>query len=156
MYLIQQGVLVVTTAIALAADASARGSGASSAIAAWASPKGFRIWLAVDPRGRPRSNSPAAVEVDFRQFLRERGAVGTFDEHTVEVFSVSDIVQRVPHRVDRLFGASQVTLHFVLPDHTCTNFLLYFDTVESGRGHPKRYPGLVGDGDRFVEGFQRK
>jgi hypothetical protein len=33
---------------------------------------------------------------------------------------------------------------------------VYFDTAESRRGRPDRYHGLVGDGDRFVVGRQRR
>src|SRR6185436_13823770 len=51
------------------------------------------------------------------------------------------------HLVESLFGASKVTLHFLLPDQTCTNLAVYFDTVESGRGQPRRYHGFDGDGD---------
>jgi hypothetical protein len=122
----------------------------------WHGANGFRVLLTVDARGRPRSNSPASVEFDFQQALREQGARGNFDEHSVEVVSTSGAVRRVPHLVESLFGASKVTLHFLLPDQTCTNLAVYFDTVESGRGQPRRYHGLIGDGDRFVEKFERR
>ena len=117
----------------------------------------------VDPRGRPRSNAPASVEVDFQQSLREQRAAGTFDEFTIEVHAArqrSDQSQattrRVPHRLDRLFGTSRARLSFVLPEHTWTNFIVYFDTLESGHGRPDRYPGLVGDGDKFCETYGRR
>ncbi|HEY2952207.1 MAG TPA: FG-GAP-like repeat-containing protein, partial [Verrucomicrobiae bacterium] len=110
----------------------------------------------VDPRGRRRSNSPAALETDFQQALRERGADGHFDEHTVEVISLSGTPRRVAHRIDGLFGATAVRLNFVVPDGACTHFAVYFDTVESKRARPKRYHGLIGDGDRFVGDFGRR
>ncbi len=49
-----------------------------------------------------------------------------------------------------------VALHFVVPDSMHTNFAVYFDTRESRRGTPKRYPGLLGDGDKFSEGHKRR
>jgi len=33
---------------------------------------------------------------------------------------------------------------------------VYFDTVESGRGDPRRYSGLLGDGDYFRESYKRR
>jgi VCBS repeat protein len=47
-------------------------------------------------------------------------------------------------------------IHFVVLNERCTNFAIYFDTVASGRGKPRRYAGLVGDGDYFREGFGRR
>src|SRR5262245_12080632 len=68
---------------------------------AWNSPNRWRLWLQVEPGGRLRSNSPASVEVDFQQLLREQGVAGTFDEFTLEVqcpaLSLSKKAVRVPH-----------------------------------------------------------
>src|SRR5262245_7078534 len=86
------------------------------AAAGWQSANGFRVLLTVDAPGRPRSNSPASVEIDFQQLLREQGACGTFDEHSVEILAGAALSRRVPHRIDRLFGASKVTVHFIVPD----------------------------------------
>ena len=136
----------------------------------WTSPNAFRLLLTVDTRGRARSNSPAAVEVDFHRLLAKANAPGRFDEHTLEVIALTasgeprifDATRRgnerlrVPHRLDRLFGSTKATLNFVMPDHATTNFAVYFDTVESSRGQPRRVPGLVGDGDLFSEGFSRR
>ena len=122
----------------------------------WRGPNGLRILLTVDARGRPRSHSPAFVEIDFQQLLREQGARGTFDEHSVEIVAGSGLSHCVPHRIDRLFGASKVAVHFIVPDQTCTNIAVYFDTIESRRGQPRRYAGLIGDGDKFMESFHRR
>ena len=122
---------------------------------AWGSANGFRVLLSVDARGRARSNSPVAFELDFQQALRDQGSSGTFDGYSVEIVAVSGPA-RMPHRIDRLFGASKVTVHFILPDHDCKNFAVYFDTVRSRRSQPRRYAGLVGDGDKFLEGFQSR
>lgn len=133
----------------------------------WTSPNRFRILLTVDPKGRERSHSPANVEIDFAQWQSQRGA---FDEHTVAVIGYGPNGEprvfdpsrqgierfRLPHRVDPLFGATKVTLNFVMPDHRCTHYAVYFDTVESNLGRRQRYHGLVGNGDRFSEGFQRR
>jgi hypothetical protein len=123
---------------------------------AWTSPDHYRVLLQVVPQARKRSHSPASIEIDFQQILRDRSQTGLFDEDAVEVFSVSGVLRRVPHRVDRFFGVSRTTVSFVVPDDTCTDFAVYFDTRESGRGRPRRYPGLVGNGDRFCEGYQRR
>jgi hypothetical protein len=133
----------------------------------WTSQCRFRVLLTVDPRGRARSNSPASAEVDFQSLLTGHG---TFDEHTLEVVAYDDLGQprifdksrpeserrRVPHRLDRLFGSTRTTLSFVVPDQHCTRLAAYFDTVDSGRGQPLRFHGIVGDGDRFREIRQRR
>jgi hypothetical protein len=125
---------------------------------AWTLPQRHRLVLAVDPRGRKRSNSPALVEVDFQRALAGPDGRGSFDETTVEVVALREgtPAQRVPHRVERLFGGTKATLHFVMPTETHTNFAVYFDTTESRLGQPRRYPGLVGDGDFFRTGFARR
>lgn len=92
--------------------------------------------------------------------LASQAAGGTFDEHTVEVISFDDArgsaLKRVPHRIEGLFGSTKTTLCFVMPDEQHTNYAVYFDTLQSGHGKPKRYAGLVGDGDKFSEGFGRR
>ena len=150
----------------------------------WHSPHRFRILLKVDPQGRTRSNSPASVDIDFQKALAEQGIRTPFDKNTVEVVAydgkgdrhllpqrpatslrlVPGFAQKVPvtfsgllpWRIDEYFGITQVTLHFVMPDHTWTRYAVYFDTADSGLGKPRRYPGLVGDGDRFCEDFSRR
>ncbi len=136
----------------------------------WTSAQRYRVCLKVDPRGRARSNSPARVDFDFPQALRGLSESGQFDEHTVEVAAYAQPSEplvfdasrpgnerfRLPHRVEKYFGTSRVTLHFVVPDEKCTEYAVYFDTVESKLGRPERYPGLVGDGDFFREGYGRR
>ena len=136
-------------------------------IADWTSASHFRVPLTVVAGDRRRSHSPAAIEVDFQTLL---GRGGTFDESTLEVVAIDaegkpklfDASRpgaerlRVPHRLDRLYGSTKATLNFVVPDQTATRYLVYFDTLESGLGQPDRYPGLVGDGDRFVEGRHKR
>jgi hypothetical protein len=41
-------------------------------------------------------------------------------------------------------------------DERHTNYAVYFDTLESKRGTPRRYHGLVGDGDLFREGYTQR
>ena len=43
-----------------------------------------------------------------------------------------------------------------MPDHTCTQYAVYYDTVQSGQGKPQRYRGMVGDGDWFTDGYDRR
>jgi hypothetical protein len=130
------------------------------------------LLLTVDPRDRPRSWSPASLEIDFRTLLPH---AQDLDERTVEVVALDnagkpkllDATRRaneqslVPHRVDRLFGSSRTTISFVMPDHTCTRFAIYFDTLTSSAkgalgGRPPRFHGLVGDGDLFRENYSRR
>jgi hypothetical protein len=125
-------------------------------ILAWHSGNRFRLHVAVDLPGRPRSNSPASVEIDFPQILKEQGEKGTFAPDTVEVFPSSKRSSRVPHRADRFFGTTPVVLNFVVPDQMHTNFVVYFDTAESGRALSKQYAGLIGDGDKFFEERQHR
>ncbi len=136
----------------------------------WTSPNRYRVLLTVDPRGKVRSNSPAAAQVDFKHALTEQGGGGTFDEHTIEVIAydgtgapqVFDATREgqeqylLPWRLDKLHGIDAVTLSFVMPNHTLTRYAAYFDTAESGLGKPQRYPGLVGDGDWFREVYARR
>jgi hypothetical protein len=101
------------------------------------------------------------VDLDFQQALKQQGVAGIFDENTVEVVPIDDGLQldagaalkRIPHRIEKYFGVSRITLHFVMPEETRTNFAVYFDTIASGLGDPKRYHGLVGDGDRFCQSY---
>ena len=44
----------------------------------------------------------------------------------------------------------------MLPDETCTDVAVYFDTIESGVGSPQRYRGLVGDGDFISQEYGRR
>ncbi|HJN11923.1 MAG TPA: hypothetical protein QF564_24775 [Pirellulaceae bacterium] len=53
----------------------------------WRSLNSYRLLLKVDSRGVSRSNSPAAVDVDFVRALSDQGISGTFDEHTIEVIA---------------------------------------------------------------------
>ena len=143
---------------------------AAAASLQWISPDHYRILLSVDARGVKRSNSPVSVNVDFPHELRARGAKGTFDEYTVEVVAydasgkprICDAARKgyekylVPSRLDKFYGASHVTLNFVMPDENHNRIAVYFDTKQSGLGRPKRYSGLVGDGDRFKIGYTRR
>lgn len=133
----------------------------------WTSPNHFRVLLGVEHGGRKRSNSPASIDLDFQEMLNARGRSGTFDENTIEVVPLKGAViprprngpiapRRLPHRIDKFFGLTTVTLDFVVPDETQTDFAVYFDTIESRLGNPERYHGLVGDGDRFCGHFQRR
>ncbi|MDO8684104.1 MAG: VCBS repeat-containing protein [Armatimonadota bacterium] len=136
----------------------------------WVSPDHYRKLLTVDCRGRDRSNSPVAVNLNFPQELASQKAKGSFDVNTVEVVAhdssgkprVFDSSRQgyekyiLPHRIDRYYGVSYVTLNFVLPDETANRIAVYFDTKESKLGKPKRYPGLVGDGDYFRIEYSRR
>lgn len=137
---------------------------------AWQSPNGYRLLLKVDCRGVSRSNSPAAVDVDFAREMSQRGIPGTFDEHTIEVIAYDSSgapkvfdasragYQRylLPWRLEKGYAVDKVTLSFVVPDETCQTAAVYFDTLRSGLGRPRRYPGLVGDGDFFRQDYARR
>jgi hypothetical protein len=122
----------------------------------WNSANQFRLPLIVDARNRQRSHSPVSVEIDFQKLLNGGNQRGMFDEHTVEVISIDGGLERAPHHIDKLFGSTRATLRFVMPDERHTNYAVYFDTLQSGRGKAKRYAGLVGDGDKFSEDFGRR
>jgi hypothetical protein len=136
----------------------------------WRSPNNHRLLLRVDGRRARRSNSPASVSVDFAKGLSDMGIPRTFDEHTIEVIAynssgapkIFDASREgyerylLPWHIQKLYKTNKVTLSFVMPDETCTTFAVYFDTIETGLARPKRYQGLVGDGDFFREGFGRR
>jgi hypothetical protein len=133
----------------------------ADASAEWPSAGRARIRLSVDAKGRNRSHSPASVVIDFATHLRSAGLRGRFDPASVEVYladasATRRRARRVPHRIDRLFGTTNATLHFVVPDESCRDFAVYFDTADARRGEPQRFAGLVGDGDLFREDFQRR
>jgi hypothetical protein len=135
---------------------------------AWASKSRYRLLLDVDPRGLRRSHSVAAVDVDFKAELAARGASGPVDESTIEVVAydaagrprpydsarVPEARILVPWHLDRFYPLDRVTLSFVVPDERATRFAVYFDTAE--RARPPRYPGIVGDGDLFTQGWGRR
>ena len=136
----------------------------------WDSSNRYRVLLTVDPRGVTRSNSPASVDVDLAGALAAVGSMETFDRHTIEiigydsagnprVFDASrtgDEQLLLPWRVQEYYGISQITLSLVVPDETCVQYAVYFDSTESGLGKPQRYAGIVGNGDRFTEGYKRR
>lgn len=136
----------------------------------WISPMRFRVILTADSRGLQRSNSPAQVDLDFQSILRSYGITEKFDESTIEVVAYYPNGQPhtfdasrnghekylVPWRIEKYYPIDTVTLSFVMPNHECIYYAVYFDTVESGLGKPTRYPGLVGDGDWFRQAYGRR
>ncbi len=123
--------------------------------APWTSRNRLRLLANVALPSRQCSHTPATIEYDFQAALARQGIAGKFDEYTLEIVPVHQR-QRVAHRVERYYGASIVRLHFVVPDANCTNIAIYFDSLESGRGRPTRYSGLIGNGDHFREDFSRR
>jgi len=125
----------------------------SSATATWTSPMHYRVLITVDPRAVTRTNSPASIDVDLPQALTSMGGAGSFDESTIEVTGYDAAgLPRVfdssragyekyllPWRIQKYYPISRVTLSFVMPDQTCTQYAVYFDTVESGLGMPVRH-----------------
>jgi hypothetical protein len=136
----------------------------------WVSPNSYRIMLMVNPQGVIRSHSPASVDIDLVQALADQGGSGTFDEHTIEVVAYDSLDQPViydptrpdhekyllPWRIEKYYGIDTVTLSFVMPSHTYTQYAVYFDNVASGRGQPQRFGGLVGNGDWFRQVYGRR
>lgn len=136
----------------------------------WTSPDHYRVLMTVDGRGSVRSSSPVSVNLDFPQQLAGKKATGVFDENTIEVIAyntagkprVFDPSRKgyekylLPWRIEKYYGVSRVTLSFAMPDDKCASYAVYFDTKQSGLGKPKRYAGIVGDGDFFRQGFGRK
>jgi len=136
----------------------------------WRSHNNHRLLLSVDARRTRRSNSPVSVDIDFVKALSDMGISGTFDEHTIEVIAhdssgspkVFDSSREgyerylLPWRIEKLYRVNKVKLSFVMPDETCTKIAVYFDTAESGLARPKRYQGLVGDGDFFRQDYGKR
>ena len=144
---------------------------AGSAVTAatkWLSKNHYR--LLVRPGGTIVKNSPVSVDIYFADIIAANGNTGTFDENTIEivghdtsgnpkVYNTSRVAYEqylLPWRVDKYYGTNKVTLTFVMPDPTYTQYAIYFDTLESGLGRPDRYPGLVGNGDWFMEGYGKR
>lgn len=136
----------------------------------WVSPNRYRVLLTVSSRDIKRSNSPAKADIDLAKALKDAGGKGDFDEDTIEVVAYDSTGKAkvfdssrngyekmlVPWRIQKYYQVDKVTLSFVMPDDSCASYAVYFDTKDSKRGKPDRYPGLVGDGDKFTEGFKRR
>ena len=152
----------ITFLLVIIASCSAQKNTAGPANA-WLSPNRYRIPLTVEQKNVHASNTPASLEIDFATELQGRGK---FDKHTVEIIACNASGTPVvydssrsgyekyllPCRVDEAFGITTVTVNFVLPGDNLT-YMAYFDTR---LGKPDRYPGLIGDGDRFTEGYKRR
>lgn len=144
-------------------------STASGPKAEWNSPNHYRFRLIVNDPGFDKSNAPASVEIDFSSALMRFGTNGSFDKHTVEVVAYDSSGRPVifdasrpgyekyllPSRVDTYYGVRKVKLNFVILPGDYT-YYTYFDTKESKAGNASRYSGLIGDGDRFTEGFRKR
>jgi hypothetical protein len=160
----------IAAAIILITLLPSQGSQSPAENPVWTSTNRYRVLISVDARGRTRSNSPASVDIDFQKLLTDRGSSETFDDNTIEVVACAERGKPhvfdpsrgryerylLPWSVQKYFGTGTVTLNFLLPNHTLTRYAVYFDTVESGFGKPRRYHGLVGNGDRFSEGYNRR
>lgn len=132
----------------------------------WLSLNHYRIPLAVDQQNVAASYTPARLDIDFAAALRGRGK---FDKHTVEIIAYNSSGEPVlydssragyekyllPCRLDESLGITTATVNFVLPADNYS-YMIYFDTEEAGLGKPNRYLGLIGDGDRFTEGYKRR
>lgn len=141
-----------------------------AAMLPWVSPDRYRVVTNVNPRGVARRNSPATVRLDLPALLAAFGGSGVVDESTIEVVAydytgapvVFDATRTgserylLPWHTQRYYGVNYVDLSFTMPNHTYTQYVVYFDTVQSGLGKPQRYSGLVGDGDYFREGYKRR
>jgi FG-GAP-like repeat len=135
----------------------------------WLSARRHRVVLEVDPRGVKRSHSVASVDLDLDAELRAAGETGPFDEAAIEVVGydaagrprafdpsrAGDERYALPWRVQRYYPLGRVTLSFVVPDDRTTRFAVYFDR-EGASARPPRYPGIVGDGGLFTEGWGRR
>jgi hypothetical protein len=135
----------------------------------WVSPNQHRMQLNVTHGGAAGAGSPAAIDLNFTERLKEANNSGKFDKHTVEVVAYDHNGKPVvfdesrsgyekyllPLRVDTYYGMENVTLNFHLPNEKY-QYMVYFDSEESGMGKPDRYYGLLGDGDRFTEGYKRR
>lgn len=153
--------LIITSIAGCSAQKNLPGAGGE-----WLSPNHYRIPLQVDRKNVHASATPAALEIDFSAHLKSHDR---FDKHTVEIIAYDASGMPVvydssrggyekyllPHRVDDVYGVNTVTLNFILPGDNYT-YMAYFDTEASGLGKPNRYYGLIGDGDRFTEGFKRR
>ena len=137
---------------------------------AWVSAARYRLILDVDPRGRRRSHSVATVDLDLDAELSARGGGGPVGEETIHVVAYDAAGQprpfdasgqgddrfEVPWRMQRYYPIGRTTVSLVVPDEHATRFAVYFDREGAAGTGPPRYPGIVGDGDLFTEGWGRR
>ena len=121
-----------------------------------------RILLEVDGGGTARrSRSPASVTLDLAEVLRVAG-IPEIDGGSIAVFASppagvggapSTPRTPLPHRLDGLYGSSQATLHFVLPDGDTRQVVVEIAAARPGASVQPRFPGMIGDGDLFRETY---
>jgi FG-GAP-like repeat len=136
----------------------------------WTSADRYRVLLTVDPHGSASSHSPARVELDLCRELAAQGGEGTPDDSTIEVVAYdatgelitydpsrpADERHLLPWRVEKYYPLCNLTLSFTRVGERAARYAVYFDTAPSAKRHPERYPGLVGDGDWFMQGYGRR
>jgi hypothetical protein len=136
----------------------------------WASTSRYRVRLELDPREVKRSHSVASIDIDFPAELAARSESRPLDESTIEVVAYDEAGRPrpfdpgrpqgeglgLPWRLERYYPLGRVTLSFVVPDERARRYAVYFDTEGGGPTRAPRYPGIVGDGDLFTEGWGRR
>jgi hypothetical protein len=136
----------------------------------WTSTSRYRILLDVEPGARRGSHAVGSVELDLPSELKGQGASGSIDENAIDVVTYDAAGQprpfdtgrkgderyQVPWRVERQYPTGRVTLSFVIPDGRATRAAVYFDAEGADPSRAPRYPGIVGDGGLFTEGWGRR
>jgi hypothetical protein len=133
----------------------------------WTLPQRHRLLLHVERDPRSRGRSAASLDVDLARAVPGPEAV---DPSTVAVVGYDGsgrpfVFDReaegadrypLPSRAEPLYPLTRATLSFLLPDPAITRYAVYFDAPGSRAAEPRRYGGLVGDGDFFTEGYGRR
>jgi hypothetical protein len=112
----------------------------------------------------------ASVSLDLPAELRAQGGSGSVDENAIDVVAYDAAGQprpfdpartgharfQVPWRAAREYPTGRITLSFVVPDARASRFAVYFDAERTDAPRAPRYPGIVGDGGLFTEGWGRR
>jgi hypothetical protein len=162
---------IIVAGVAAAAWSAGRlTTGSTPSALRWMSTSRYRILLDVDRRGRTGSHAVASAVLDLQAELLAQGATGTLDENAIDVVTYDaagrprpfdptregDDRFHVAWRAEGRYPAGPVTLSFTLPDAAATRAAVYLDVEGAGAPRPPRYPGLVGDGGLFMEGWGRR
>src|SRR6185295_3579584 len=156
---IARAALAAALALAPAAWPHARAEDAHAL--PWALPQRRRLLLTVDMRGRTQANRVASADVDLGpdadpDTVEVVGYDAQGRPHVFEPEAAAPDRFVLPARLDPLYPLTRARLSFLVPGPAVTRYAVYLDGASGPRALPRRYSGLVGDGDFFREGFGRR
>ena len=126
----------------------------------WTLPQRQRLLLDVDGGRRAHARTVGAVDVDLGDADPDSVEVVGYDArgrpHVFDPEAAGPGRHALPARLDPLYPLTRARLSFLVPGPAVTRYAVYFDGPGGPNADPRRYSGLVGDGDFFREPFARR